>query len=701
MKTNFLKSIFFGALIAGMVASCVNDDDYGIPAVDCTETDVTANATVEDVYDAASGTATLYNDDDIIEGYVVSSDRGGNFYKTLYLVSPDGTRGFNVQVNDVNLFNSYNVGRKVYIKMKGLYTQIRSNTLQIGALYNNNVGQIAESDYEAKIIRSCTNKQEAELVNAITVDQVNDSYLGKLVELTNVQFTTASLGQNYYNTANVDGGGQTLTYITDAAGTATIPFRTSSFAEYAGNPVSQNSGKIRGVLTKFNTTYQFVARFTSDIDLSNPRLGEGGGTCTEPATANKTVADIFNSATATATPYSGNDIIEGFVTSSDQGGNFFKMLYLVSGDGSKGFQVMLNKTALYNDYPVGKKVYVKLNGLHTQIRNNTLQIGGLFNGNVGQIEEASISQHILKGCEQKTEAQLLNNLTLATGVTDANLGKLVEFDLVQFTDAAVGKKYYDSANVIGGQTNYLLTDAQGNTVIFRTGSFAEYKDVVVVNNSGKVRGILTKFGTDYQFIARRTADINLTQARFTVTGGGGNPGNPGDPSPTAAFVFGGGNFENWSNFTAGINSFGLKSYATQGTGNGLNNSASLQIITTGATANDYVFTTVSYPGLPATASKIQFYVKGSSAKSLSFNVYKTDGTFYPFNLGDVTTAKTVTAAGNNQYTGTINTNGNWTLITLDLTGLTNLALTGTGNFFALKVGSNANYNLQLDNFTIE
>lgn len=555
MKTKFLKSIFFVALAAGIVASCVNDDDYGIPAVDCVDPSIVANATVEEIFAQATTAATLYNDDDIIEAYVVSSDKGGNFYKTLYLTSLDGTRGFNIQVNDVNLFTQFNVGRKIYIKLKGLYTQIRSNTLQIGALYNGNVGQIGEDVYASHLIRSCTVVEESTLINPISVSQVNDSYLGKLVELTDVQFTDGSLNQTYYNTANVDGGGQTLTYITDASNSATIPFRTSSFAEYAGIQVSQNSGKIRGVLTKFNATYQFVARYTSDIQLDQPRLGPGGGTCVDPETANKTVVEIFNQATTNATQYTANDVIEGYVVSSDQGGNFYKTLYLVNADGSKGFSVQINKTDLYVDYPVGKKVFVKLNGLYTQIRSNTLQIGALFNGNVGQIDGASIGQYIAKGCEQKTEAELTNTLLLSNAISDANIGKLIELDAVQFNDAAVGDKYYDAANVIGGQTNHIITDAQGNTVIFRTSSFAEYADLVVPGNSGKIKGILTKFNSDYQFIARRTSDINLTGARFTV-GGGGNP-NPGQ----SATAIGGTNIV----YATSLNET-FESYATQPTG---------------------------------------------------------------------------------------------------------------------------------------
>ncbi|MGK4566336.1 hypothetical protein [Flavobacterium sp. 3HN19-14] len=168
-------------------------------------------------------------------------------------------------------------------------------------------------------------------------------------------------------------------------------------------------------------------------------------------------------------------------------------------------------------------------------------------------------------------------------------------------------------------------------------------------------------------------------------------------------AFPGSNFETWADFLGGINSFGLKPYATQAIGAGRTGGGNaLHIGNTGAT-NDYVFTSFARTGAPAVPTKLHFYIKGTSTKTISLNVYKTNGTAYTvFNLEDVTTAKTLDPAATNQYTGTINTGGAWTLITLDLSTLTDLNVTATStNFFALKVGKEATYDIYLDDFTIE
>src|SRR5690606_36938565 len=107
-------------------------------------------------------------------------------------------------------------------------------------------------------------------------------------------------------------------------------------------------------------------------------------------------------------------------------------------------------------------------------------------------------------------------------------------------------------------------------------SFAEYAGSPVSSNSGKIRGILTKFGSTFQFVARYSTDINLTEERI---GGPVDPVDPVDPIEPGegSLLFAGGDFEDYATFLASLNSFGLKPYATESTGNGTNASTALHI----------------------------------------------------------------------------------------------------------------------------
>lgn len=429
----------------------------------------------------------------------------------------------------------------------------------------------------------------------------------------------------------------------------------------------------------------------------------------QDVTVTKTIAQIKTQATATATEYTADDIIEARIVSSDKGGNFYKLMYLNSipvegATDTIGFSVAVNQADLFTDYGVGRKVFIKLKGLYTQIRNNTLQIGALYNGNVGQIATLDYREFILRSCDVVGEETLVNDTYTLADVNDSNLGKLIEFNKVQFVDAALGQNYYNPANVLGGETNHLITDATGATLIFRTGSFAEYAGTPVSSKSGKIRGILTKFGSTYQFVARYSTDIKLTEDRI-----GGEPVEPEpEPEPVGTLLFAGGDFEDYAAFLASVNSFGLKPYATESTGNGIDASKALRINGT-PTGNDYVFTVKAPSGLPANATKITFWVKGTSGKSLSLNVYRSTTGYDVFNVDVLgTTAITLNKSteinssgnGTNQYTGAIDTSNQWVKITLNIADVS-INTTAGGDIFALKVGKEVAYDLYLDNFEIE
>ena len=94
---------------------------------------------------------------------------------------------------------------------------------------------------------------------------------------------------------------------------------------------------------------------------------------------------------------------------------------------------------------------------------------------------------------------------------------LIEFDAVQFTDASLGKTYFDeSVNNLGGATNHEITDEFGNKIIVRVSEYATFAAGNVPSESGKIRGVLTKYGSDFQFMVRTLHDINLTDTRMVI-----------------------------------------------------------------------------------------------------------------------------------------------------------------------------------------
>lgn len=268
-----LKLVLTTAILASLVG-CVNGDDYGTPDLSNDCITIAATKSVQDIATLANTTAQQYTDADYIEAYVTSSDEGGNFYKSISFVSVDEAKGFTMPIDDYNLYTKYEPGRKVTINMKNRYFHFDNQTssLEIGSLYEGSVGRISGVEYKDAILRSCEKVDEETLVEHISLSDINDSYLHKLVEFDGVQFSDVSLGHTYHDEdlSFVDATATNHSVI-DAAGNS-ITVRNSAYATFASEEIPSESGKIRGVLTKYNGTFQLMLRTIKDVKLTEARL---------------------------------------------------------------------------------------------------------------------------------------------------------------------------------------------------------------------------------------------------------------------------------------------------------------------------------------------------------------------------------------------------------------------------------------------
>ena len=64
MKTRFFKPAVFAVIAAGILSSCVQDDDYGVPSVDCVETSLVKTIEVSEV--PASAQVSQFTADEVI-----------------------------------------------------------------------------------------------------------------------------------------------------------------------------------------------------------------------------------------------------------------------------------------------------------------------------------------------------------------------------------------------------------------------------------------------------------------------------------------------------------------------------------------------------------------------------------------------------------------------------------------------------------
>lgn len=243
-------------------------------------------------------------------------------------------------------------------------------------------------------------------------------------------------------------------------------------------------------------------------------------TCNLPdLKVNRTVEQIRAITNPAVTQYKYDDVIEAYVVSSDESGNFFKTISFqtlaTNTTSAVGFSIPVDGSNTYVDFRVGNKVYIKMKDQFTDINYGGMRIGSLYvnaydQGGVGRVTANDLKKILNASCTVVEEEKLVRSISMSDLLHDSNINTLVELSGVQFTKEAVGRHYYEESNNVGGATNWSLMDDFGNQVLFRTSSYADFADKIVPDGSGKIRGILTKFSNDYQLLARSEKDVMLS-----------------------------------------------------------------------------------------------------------------------------------------------------------------------------------------------
>jgi len=363
---NIVKNSCIFLITLGLFSSCVNDT-YDSPKLQaCVNPGLVKTKAVADIYPLGinpSGTpanSPTYTADDIIEGYVISSDEGGNFYQSMYIQPIDGSKGFNLSAEMTNIYNSIPPGRKVFLKLKGLGFA-NPTSFGIGLIFGAPptdkyaVDRLGALDVKNHLIPSCDIVSEDNIVKKITLAQAfNDIYLNTLVEIDNVQFTDEAVGGTYDSNRN-DTYDSSI-FITDG-GTKTLTIRTSRYANFAGFKVPAGKGKIRGVLTKYNSTYQIIMRTERDANMPNPRVDYspalvGANSGVFPSTVNETFESFTTSPAQTNFPNYINDAAIGsryYDTRTFNSNKYIQVTSFGSGGANKSyFFVPVNMTAASN-----------------------------------------------------------------------------------------------------------------------------------------------------------------------------------------------------------------------------------------------------------------------------------------------------------------------------------------------------------------
>lgn len=208
-------------------------------------------------------------------------------------------------------------------------------------------------------------------------------------------------------------------------------------------------------------------------------------------------------------------VITGIVNMDDREGNAYKKVTIQ--DHTGGIEILLDQNNLYNDYPVGRKIYVRLKGLFKSDNNGLPQLGYTPDetGSLIHIPYTMIDRHMVKA--DYPNDIIADTVTLAeiANLDDVRhlLHKLIVVKDAEFSPDVTGLPMADPAT-IRSATNRDLTECSSPTrVAVRTSGYARFQSEKIPGGNGTLTGVYTIYGPTPQLVIRSMEDLDMTGVR--------------------------------------------------------------------------------------------------------------------------------------------------------------------------------------------
>lgn len=513
MSKLFSKITLVLLVVLGFI-SCVKHE-FDEPPVGGSDPNVTANATIAQIKALHStGQFEKITDDLILSTIVTADDKSGNYYKTF--IVQDATGGIEVKINASNQYVNYPIGRRVFIKCKGLVLGDYNGVTQLGGNTYVDVNQATKLGGIEQTLASqfLLPGQYNQVVTPkkVKIQDLQVSDISTLISIDDVEFAQADAAKMYADPT----GGLSVNHNIEDCNNNTIVMRTSNYASFASDLTPSGKGTLTAIYSVFGTTKQVFIRDTRDVVMIGDRCNGGS---TGSVTPNTTIAQLKALLTSSFNVINGDAIIEGVVTADDQSGNFYKEIEIQ--DATGGLGIKINLTKVYQNYPVGTKVGIKCKGLTLGDDSGVTKLGGSIyvsgtNTLLGGLDATQLSAAFVKTGNGTPVAKAVT----ITSLNDNDLSNLIKLSDVQFVSGDVGQPYADA---VGLKTvNRIVEDCTGNTITVRTSGYADFAASNTPAGKGTLTGIYETFGTTKQLYIRSTPDANMNDTR--CSGGGGNPG---------------------------------------------------------------------------------------------------------------------------------------------------------------------------------
>tara|TARA_R110002051_G_scaffold71624_4_gene129353 strand:- start:15421 stop:16791 length:1371 start_codon:yes stop_codon:yes gene_type:complete len=267
-KRNIIYSIIsLGCFI--VLLSCVKSREFDSSEIGCSDAEFTM-ISIAELKGLYQGETVQIHKDLVVQGYVTSSDKKGNFFNVIHFqdeaISPIDGMQIELELRDSHLF--YDIGQPIRIKLKGLYLGQSNSVFKIGGVFtsfgNRSVGRLPYSVVFDHVLSSCTVNKGIQ-PTIVTIAELNDRMLGTLISFENIEIREDEIGLSFAVAEE-----ETKRALIDCNDNELI-LLNSGYSDFQNEILPDKMGTATGILVKDKGEYQLVIRTMADLDFNKER----------------------------------------------------------------------------------------------------------------------------------------------------------------------------------------------------------------------------------------------------------------------------------------------------------------------------------------------------------------------------------------------------------------------------------------------
>ena len=364
---NFLLLLFM--MVSLVMGSCVKDE-FDEPPSGGEDPAISQDQIVslEEVFDKQIlGEYVKLDIDKYVQAVVVADDESGNFFRTIIIEDENSDRGIALLIDEVELYNTYPVGRRVFVNLSDLWIGDYNGLPQMGAAPYDDDGDLRLAGIQSELAKTevvIPGVYNLPVEPKVTeMNLLGNMALNTLIKIENVQFKQSSAGVTYAIADPPTGVNHSLV---DCNGNEII-LRTSGFSDFANDITPEGNGSITAVYGVFGSDRQLLIRNTDDINFDQPR-------CETPTIPISTIRSNYNQGSVTAP----SGLISGVVISDYTSGNVTGRNLFIQ-DESAGILVRFTGN---HSFAIGSELNIDVTGQELSEFRDLLQINNVPIANV-------------------------------------------------------------------------------------------------------------------------------------------------------------------------------------------------------------------------------------------------------------------------------------------------------------------------------